>query len=117
MVGSVEVYVRAIVWAESPISRKEEWGVTFVVAPDHENRQEWPVWVVGYPTDTMAEVEAKAREELHRLSSALAASGGTAAPASSEPTPEAQPDRSPGEERLRRYQENQEKGSGGGWAG
>lgn len=62
---------------------------------------------------TLEEAIPKARDELHRVSSALAASAAPAGPASSEPTPP-EPDRSPGEERERRHREKREQ-SGSNW--
>jgi hypothetical protein len=65
------------------------------------------LWFTEDEAPDFEAAERMAREELHRISSALVASAGPGDPAPSEPTQSAQPDRSPGEERNREWDERQ----------
>jgi hypothetical protein len=79
---------------------QDAWRVELRITEASDHKCRFTAWVPIADGDYAHAVE-KAKEELHRISSRIAASGGTAAPMSSGPTPEVQPDR----RRMRTFSE------------
>jgi hypothetical protein len=101
--------VQAVEHVVDPTSGAHRMRVRFECSTDEGLLCEWAIWIPHEQSFDRA-IDL-ARKELHRISSALANGSPPAAPEQDQQ----QPDRTPGAERQRKWDENQSKGTG--WSG
>lgn len=107
--GELWIEVQAVERAVDPATGAHRVRVRFEHGGEDGIVCEWSVWIPD--EDSFDRAVELARKELHQISSRLA----SGSPPAAIEQDQQQPDRTPGAERQRKWQENQNKGSG--WSG